>query len=85
MTPALGTSVILILSFAALVTVHVGLALRLIAHRRPRWQGLLTLLPVTAWLAPYWGFGAGMRRLSWLWIGCSCTYIVSLVLSFVLA
>ncbi len=83
MSPELATSIALILSFACFVTAHYSLAFRLILHSRPRWRGWLTLVPVVAWLAPYWGYRAGMQRAAWLWVGCFGAYMVSLVLAFI--
>ncbi len=81
MTPELATSLALILSFASFVTVHISLAFRLILRWRPRWQGWLTLLPITVWLAPYLGYRAGLKRSCWLWLGCLVAYIVAFSLA----
>jgi hypothetical protein len=64
---ALALPVALVLLFALFLTAHCALALGLIAASPPNWKGLLVLLPPLAWLAPYWGYRAGMHRRTWLW------------------
>jgi hypothetical protein len=66
--------VLLVVSFASLVTVHVALAFGL-AMRRPRWRGAVAfLLPP---LAPYWG----MRVRSLLWLIALASYVVGLIIA----
>jgi hypothetical protein len=61
-------SAALIVLLALFLWVHAGLAFGLISLRRPRWQGLLVLLPPLWWLAPYWGYQAGLRKRAWAWL-----------------
>ncbi len=70
--------VVLIVAFAALVTVHVALALGL-ARRPPRWRGLVAFL--VAPLAPFWGWRAKMHVRGALWIVAAGVYLVALRLA----
>jgi hypothetical protein len=72
----LAVLLLLIFSFALLVTAHVALAVGL-ALRRPRWRGLLAL--VVPPLAPYWGMEERMRLRSLLWVGSLAVYLVARV------
>jgi hypothetical protein len=70
--------VLLVVSFASLVTVHVALAFGL-AMRRPRWRGAVAfLLPP---LAPYWGMLERMRVRSLLWLIALASYVVGLIIA----
>lgn len=70
--------VALVVSFAALVTVHVALAVGL-TLQKPRWRGPLALLVPP--LAPYWGMEAGMRRRAGLWVTAVCVYALARILA----
>jgi hypothetical protein len=74
---ALATYATLVLAFATLVTVHVGLAFRLTLRTRPRWRGLAAL--VVPPLAPIYGFREGWRRTSTLWLVAVIVYVVALL------
>ena len=74
-------SVALIAVLAAFLCVHAWLALGLIEARRPRWHGLLVLLPPLWWLAPYWGYKAGLRGRTWGWFGTFTAYVALRVVS----
>ncbi len=63
----------LVVAFAALVTAHVTLVVGLLL-RRPRWRAPVAL--VVAPLAPYWGYGQGMRRRAVTWIAAAVIYAV---------
>jgi hypothetical protein len=63
-------------AFAALVTAHVTLALGLL-RRRPRWRGPVAF--VVAPLAPIWGWAAGMRGRSVVWLAAAAVYAVARV------
>ncbi len=66
---------LLVLAFAALITVHVALAYR-VGRLGSRWRGLLALLvPPTA---PVWGFLLGLRVLPSLWTACAVGYLIAL-------
>jgi hypothetical protein len=67
-------------SFALLVSVHLTLALGLVWRRR-YWRGALTL--VLPPLAPYWGFGEGMRVRSILWVTALGLYVASLIAAWI--
>lgn len=69
----------LVLAFATLCTVHVGLAVRLIFAERPRWRGALAL--VVPPLAPLWGWRQGFRRSAAVWLGAVVVYVAALLLA----
>jgi hypothetical protein len=64
----------LIGAFAALVTAHVTLALGL-ARRAPRWRAPVAF--VVAPLAPFWGWSAGMRARSSVWVAAAVVYAIA--------
>lgn len=72
-------AVVLVVAFAALVTVHVTLAFGLL-RRRPRWRGVVALL--VAPLAPVWGWRERMRVRGILWFVAAVVYGIALWLSF---
>jgi hypothetical protein len=53
------------LAFGLLATAHVALSALLLA-RKPRWRALLAFLFPP--LAPYWGWAAGIKVWSALWL-----------------
>ena len=55
----------LLTSFALLLSVHVSLSAALV-RRQPRWRGPVALLVPP--LAPYWGYQAGLRVRTVLWL-----------------
>ena len=57
-----------------LVCVHLALAAGLL-RRRPHWRGPAAFLVPP--LAPYWGFGAGMRRRVVVWVAALVVYAVA--------
>jgi hypothetical protein len=64
-------ALLLVVSFAMLVTAHVTLVARL-AARRPRWRALAALaIPP---LAPWWGFATRMRVLGAVWVAGAVAY-----------
>ena len=71
-------SVILLTSFALWLTSHLSLAWGIARRHSPRWHGLVVLLPVVAWLAPYWGFREGMALRASIWCLSLGAYIISL-------
>jgi hypothetical protein len=70
--------VALVAAFATLVTVHVTLAFGLL-RRRPRWHAAVAL--VVPPLAPWWGWRAGMRVRTGIWLFAAPVYAVSLWLA----
>lgn len=68
-------SIALIVLLALFLCVHGWLALGLISLQKPRWRGLLVLLPPLWWLAPYWGFQQGLRKRAWFWFVCFGGYV----------
>lgn len=70
--------VALVVSFAALVTAHVALAVGL-TLARPRWRGPLALLVPP--LAPYWGMEAGMKRRAAAWVTALAVYALARILA----
>jgi hypothetical protein len=73
---------VLLLSFAAVVTAHVAIAVRLAVHGRPRYRGLVAL--VVPPLAPYWAYTVGFRALCWTWVASVTCYAVALTLASVM-
>lgn len=65
----------IVVSFAAFVTVHAALSFGL-AMRPPRYRGPVGLIVLP--LAPYWGFRAGLRARSVLWILSGAAYLGAL-------
>jgi uncharacterized membrane protein YbaN (DUF454 family) len=74
-------SAALILSFACWMTAHLGLVWGLFKRRSPRWHALLALIPLLAWLAPFWGLEHGMKRRVSIWALCFAAYVVSLIVA----
>jgi hypothetical protein len=70
---------VLVLAFAALATLHVALAVGLLA-RRPRWHGALAL--VLPPLAPYWGARQGMRARAIAWVVLAVVYAAALLVAY---
>jgi hypothetical protein len=64
--------------FAALVTIHVMLAIGL-SRRAPRWHGPVAL--VVAPLAPWWAWRAKMRVGVALWVVAAVGYLISISLA----
>ena len=71
--------VLLVISFATLVTTHVVIAARLVWRVRPRYRGLVALLLPP--MAPVWAWGQRWARLVSLWIGSLLAYVVALVIA----
>jgi len=69
-------AVTLIVSCAVFLTNHLALAAGLARVHQPRWHVWFVLLPISAWLAPYWGFRHGLRRRSWLWLVSGLAYVL---------
>ncbi len=68
-------AVLLILGFAAFVTVHVWLAARLIINKKPRIQGVIALFVPP--LAPIWAYREGFRKGAALWLVMLGLYVVA--------
>lgn len=68
-------AVLLIFGFAAFVTAHVWLAVRLIMRKKPRMRGVLALFVPP--LAPIWGFREGFHRGAVLWVVTLAVYVVA--------
>ncbi len=66
---------LLIFGFAAFVTAHVWLAVRLIIHAKPRIRGVAALFVPP--LAPLWAFREGFRKGAILWVVTLGTYVVA--------
>lgn len=66
---------LLIFGFAAFVTAHVWLAVRLIIHVKPRIRGVLALFVPP--LAPIWGYREGFHRGVVLWIVTLAVYVIA--------
>jgi hypothetical protein len=69
---------VLILSATVFLTNHALLAIGLIRLHRPRWQVWFLLLPLSVWLAPYWGFREGLPWKSRIWIVSALVYLAAL-------
>jgi len=63
-----------VVGLATLVTTHLAIAWSLVERERPRWRGLVTL--VVPPLAPWWGWRAGLRARTGLWIASLLAYAV---------
>jgi hypothetical protein len=70
--------VALIVSFAALVTAHLTIAVGLL-RRAPRWRSPVAFL--VAPLAPYWAFAERMRIRGVVWLLSAAVYAVALLLA----
>ena len=70
--------IVLVGSFALLVTTHLALAAGL-SLKPPRWRGPLALLVPP--LAPYWGMQEHMRLRASLWVAALMIYIVARMLA----
>ena len=60
------------LAFGLLVTAHMALSAQLFS-RKPRWRGLLALLFPP--LAPVWGWSAGLKVWTTLWLIALVVYV----------
>jgi hypothetical protein len=70
---------LLVLSFAFVLTIHVSIAIGLLA-RTPRWRGFVALfVPVIGLI---WAWRSSMRARVWMWIIGVVVYCVALLLSF---
>ncbi len=69
----------LLLSFAALVTTHLAIAVRLLWRVRPWYRGLVAALVPP--LAPIWAWRQQWRRMCYLWIGAVVVYALARVLA----
>lgn len=72
--------VLLVTSFAGLLTTHIALAVGLL-RRTPRWRGLVVLLVPLFPLAVYWALEEKMYIRSALWVTNLVVYVVALVLA----
>ena len=68
----------LLLAFATLITVHIGIVFGL-SQRHPRWRAALALFVPP--LAPYWALRAGMVVRGGIWIGSVILYTTLLGLA----
>ncbi len=69
--------ILIVLSFASLVTAHVTIALAL-SSRQPRWRAWVALLVPP--LAPFWAARSQMRGRATLWVVALVGYVVARVL-----
>ena len=69
----------LLLFFAAFVTTHVVIAVRLLVSAPPRYRGIVAL--VVPPLAPMWAYRERWRKLCWLWIGSVAGYAISVAIA----
>lgn len=70
----------LIVFFATWATAHLTLAVGLASYA-PRWRAVVSLIPPIALMTPYWGFHAGMRWRSVIWVVSAACYAASWVLA----
>ena len=68
---------VLVLSFASWLTVHLAIAFELFASP-PRWRALICLLPPLSPLAAYWALRQGMYRRAAAWGASGLGYLVLL-------
>ncbi len=71
--------ILLVVGFAAFVTLHVALSGVLFFLEKPRWKGLVAL--VVPPLAPLWGFRAGRTRVSIAWLSVLGMYVIARVVA----
>ena len=71
--------ILLVVGFAAFVSLHVALSGILFFAEKPRWKGLVAL--VVPPLAPLWGFRAGRTRVSSAWLAVLGVYVVARVVA----
>ncbi|MFT3776181.1 MAG: hypothetical protein QM820_63365 [Minicystis sp.] len=74
----MGVTIVLVIAFAALVTVHVATVFGLGRRHRAEEAILAFLIPP---LAPYWAFLRGMRARAVAWITTAAIYAVALILA----
>jgi hypothetical protein len=65
-------------AFALLVTAHVTLVAGLAARPR-RWRAFVALIAMP--LAPWWGFGVGMKRRAAVWLAGAIAYVAFFLLA----
>jgi hypothetical protein len=70
-------AIVLIGSFAALLTTHVAIIASLL-RRTPRWRGLIALLPPLAPLAVYWALRERMYLRGAIWVLGLLLYLCAL-------
>lgn len=56
----------LLVCFAAFVTTHLAIAVRLLISAKPRYRGVVALFVPP--LAPMWAYRERWRKLSWMWL-----------------
>jgi hypothetical protein len=66
---------LLIFGFAAFVTIHVWLAVRLIIHVKPRIRGVAALFVPP--LAPLWAYREGFQKGAILWVVSLALYVIA--------
>ena len=64
-------------SFGLMLTAHLLVAGGLFA-REPRWRGLVVLIPVLGFLAPFWAYRCGMRVRAYAWGLGASSYAICL-------
>jgi hypothetical protein len=72
---------VLIGSFAAFVTAHLVLVAGLFGLR-PRWRGVVGLVPPLAPLAVYWAFRERLHVRASLWLACFALYVLALATAY---
>jgi hypothetical protein len=63
--------VVLLVAFAALLTMHVAIAIGLARHPHP-WRAVVAFF--VAPLAPWWGWRLGMRARAGIWVLAATGY-----------
>ena len=86
MFPAVANAVVLgalLVCFAASITTHVAIAVRLMIRAKPRYRGVIALLVPP--LAPMWAYRERWTKSCWLWVGSVCAYAVMVAVASIVA
>lgn len=81
LSSSLTVTVLMLLSFATLVTAHLALAYGLIRTPGHALKGVLLMIPPFAWLAPFWGKQHGLLVRTWIWGISAGVYLSTLAVS----
>jgi hypothetical protein len=69
----------LLVSFAAFITTHIVIAVRLLVSAKPRYRGIVAFVVLP--LAPMWAYRERWRWLCWTWIGSVAAYAAMVAVS----
>lgn len=69
----------LLVCFAAFMTTHIVIAVRLVVAAKPRYRGLVALIVLP--LAPMWAYREQWRKLCWTWVISVGAYAVMVAIA----